>query len=391
MRKLDKKVMFLVSLIFLFVANIGLSYAYWASEILTTDNQRDVQLSIGLWVPSGFVGITQDGLDDYITLDQIGTPGYPLSGNYILMSHIDWSNNTFTPIGGASGTFSGEFYGNGFTISNMNITANQTNVGLFARNTGNIVGVALNNVVINVSSSNNLNAGGLVGENLGIVTRSYTTGTLNISVTKSGNTNGLTSNAIGGGLVGLNSGMITNSHSSVSVDVTTNTSITSGGNRQGFANSYAGGLVGRNTSTTGLTYTYAEGTVTASSTATANGNSRGHATSVAGGLIAESTTTTGINKSFAAGNVTTQTAGKTSNTNQAGPVSAIGATNISYRRNGQVINGLTNGGNLNGVFLATQNELRTETFLENNLEWLSEEWIFDLSFYPRIVQAGYEE
>jgi hypothetical protein len=389
MRKMNKKVMFIVSLIFLFVANISFSYAYWASEILPTQGQGNAQLGIGIWVPSGFVGVTQDGAGDYITLDQIGTSGYPLSGKYMLMSHIDWNNNAFTPIGGASGVFSGEFYGNGFTISNINITTNQTNIGLFARNSGSIVGVGLKDVSINVSSGNDLFAGGLVGENLGVISKSYTTGSLSISVTKSGGTSGLTSNAIGGGLVGLNSGTITNSHSSVTVLVTTSTNISSGGNRLGYANSYAGGLVGRNTVSLGLEFTYAEGEVTASSTATAGGNSQGHATSVSGGLVGESTSSTGIYRSFAAGNVTTQTAGKTSNTNHAGPVSAIGTTIMSYRRNGQVINGVTNGGTLNGATLATQVELRTELFMENNLSWLPNEWIFDSSFYPRIVQTGY--
>jgi len=391
MKMINKKTMIVISLIFLFVANMGLSYAYWASEILGTQDQNSTQLNIGVWTPPGFIGITEDGMGDYITLNQIGTTGYPLSGKYILMSNIDWNNDSFTPIGGSSSIFSGEFYGNGYTISNMSISADQSNVGLFARNSGIIVGVGLINVNINSSSANDINAGGLVGENLGTISKSYTTGTLSITVTKSANTDGLTSNAFGGGLVGLNSGTISNSHSSVTVLVTTNTNISSGGNRLGYANSYAGGLVGRNTSAAGLSFTYAEGNVTASSTATASGNSQGDATSVAGGLVGQSTTSTGINRSFAAGNVTTTTAGKSSNTNNIGPVSAIGATLSSYRRNGQLINSVTNGGTTNGATLATQTELRSQSFLTTNPNpgWIADDWIFDASFYPRIVQTGY--
>ena len=386
----NKKFIF-ISIFLLFFANMSFSYAYWASEVLENSDNKSAQIGIGTWLPTGFIGVTQDGLDGTITLDQIGTTGYPLDGSYILMSNINWNNNTFTPIGGASEIFSGVFLGNGFTISNMSITTDQPHVGLFARNSGTISGVSLINVNANVSSAEDLFAGGLVGENLstGVIVKSYTTGTLTISVTKSANTDGLTSNAFGGGLVGINNGSVAVSHSSVNVSVTTNTAITSGGNRNGFANSYAGGLIGRNTSTNGVNDTYAEGNVVANSIATANGNSRGHATSVAGGLVGQTTTSTGINSSFAAGNVTSTTSGKTTNTVNIGPVSAIGLVNTSYRRNGQLINNTTNGGTANGATLATLTELRSESFLTNNLGWVASEWIFDTSHYPRIFGNTY--
>lgn len=157
-----------------------------------------------------------------------------LNGNYELMQDIDcvntsvagasvWGVNGFRPLGNVTTSFSGNFNGNGYVISNLYI--NHTvggNLGLFSSigAEANVSNVGLVDAYI---YGNGTRIGILAGQNLGVISKSYTSGQVY-------------TNADGGGLVGVNNvnATITNSYSLA------NLSYVVGG---GF---YNGGLVGSN-------------------------------------------------------------------------------------------------------------------------------------------------
>lgn len=184
---------------------------------------------------------------DLIALTQ---PAANMSGNYRLTANINLENTTFSGIGSTTTPFSGVFDGQGYTISNLNMTGEE-NVGLFnviegatikninldgvaisgSKNVGALVGLAsasidtadlsnnkanlLGNCHVNSGKvEGNSNVGGLVGNNMGTydsktgfsIYSSIDKCTATVTVTGLGNT---TNNFATGGLVGDNSGYIT--------------------------------------------------------------------------------------------------------------------------------------------------------------------------------------
>ena len=385
----QKRMLIVIILMLFFVASFRFTYAFWASSVEGSSSIGNGVVQVGTWAPSGFIGVTQTGTESgMITLDEIGTGSNTLSSKYILMTDIDLNNNAFTPIGGASGIFSGEFYGNGKKISNVSITTNQQYLGLFARNSGLISGVSLENINITLSSTTELIAGGIAGSNSGSIIFSYTTGSMNIETTYSGAVNPTTRTAIGGGIAGANSNKIENSHSSMTVSVTSNVNISSGGNRVGNAISKAGGLVGENTSATGILNNYATGAVSSTAIATAGGNSTGNATVYAGGLVGHNTTANGVNNSYATGSVTATGSGKTTNTMRFGGLNGLGAANSSYRMTGQSVTGNSGTANIIGTATALAN-LQSGTWIQTNLLWSADDWVFGTNVYPRLKRNKY--
>ena len=222
--------------------------------------------------------------------------GISLDGKYALVCDIDLGGAKWTPIGTSSSPFTGEFNGNGYTVSNFQITTGRAYVGLFGYNKGVIENLGVENFTVNVSySGGTVYAGGLVGYNDGgSILNSYAAGDVSATATSSGsfayagglvgyNTSSgsiLNSYAAGevsatgyfayaGGLVGSNYGSIKNSYATGNARATV-TSISS------YANAYAGGLVGFNGG--GITNSYATGTVSA--TGSDSGSS-----AYAGGLV----------------------------------------------------------------------------------------------------------
>jgi len=387
MRKMNKlSLVFLLGL-FVFIVNIGTTFAFWASSVAGDSDLTSGTLSIGIWdqFPPEYVGVTQLGEGVYITLDQIGTIDYPLTGKYMLMGDIDFANAVFAPIGGAAGVFSGEFIGNGFSISNISITAVQGFVGLFAQNSGLISGVSLINVNVSVTSAADLRAGLLVGENTGSILYSYVTGSVTITTSATSSLANAYAYAYGGGIAGTNSGNIHNSYSNAVVTVTSSMNVGSGGNRNGYALAYAGGLVGRNTAVNGIFNTYATGAVSATATVTAGGNAKGYATVYSGGLVGENTVTNGVNYSFATGNVTYSHTAKTTVTRYVGGLIGLGVSTASYRLSTQTVTGATN---TTGT-TATEANLRLQTWVVSNLLWSIDDWMFDPTYYPRLINNKY--
>lgn len=158
-----------------------------------------------------------------------------LAGTYALGKNIEASGAAFTPLGDTATAFTGQFDGMGHTIDRVSSQqqAFWQPTGLFG-----VVGAA--GVVRNVGVTNSSvtyddgAVGVLVGDNQGLVTHSYSTGSLYANNESETTT---------GGLVGQNDGTVTRSWSGVS------------SNTQGLA----GGLVGVNNGT--ISQSYATGDV----------------------------------------------------------------------------------------------------------------------------------
>jgi hypothetical protein len=186
---------------------------------------------------------------------------------FILTENIDLTDETFTtaviaPYTGEEGIqFAGSFDGDGHTIFNLTITASEEEygIGLFGAvgTDGQVKNLGLENVNIAGSS---YGAGGLAGENAGMISYCYATGT----VTGSGGVGGLVGINTGGtltscyatdsvtgtyyfvgGLVGDSTGSLTLCHATGSVSGT----------------DFVGGLIGRQDVGGTLNVCYATGSV----------------------------------------------------------------------------------------------------------------------------------
>ena len=176
--------------------------------------------------------------------------GYELTADINLTTYANWD-----PIGDHVNAYTGDFKGNGFTVSNMTITGTGTRIGLFATISSAARIESVGVIDASVTSTNATGyAGALVGDSAGVIVACWSTGSV-------------TSTNYVGGLVGSSSGSITSSYSTAAVT--------------GVAR--VGGLVGTKAAAGSITDSYSTGTVTRSS---------GTATTI-GGLVGESTSGTG--------------------------------------------------------------------------------------------------
>ena len=259
------------------------------SQLLLQSTYSGIGWSIGInpstttWVSlNGSTGSTRPMLSmEYSgtintahSLELVGLSTATLSGGYTLGQNIDasgilnpsdvWGASLtngqpgFFPIGNVSGTFRGDFNGEGHTIDSL-YSHNPTSsafVGLFGETSS---GASIENVgLTNVSIVGGEYSGGLVGiMGTGQITNSYTTGTVNSQLANFG-AGGLVGELLSGGtiaqsystavvsgpdpvggLVGLNGGTVMNSYSTGSVT----------------GSQILGGLVGDNTGTITNSYT----------------------------------------------------------------------------------------------------------------------------------------
>ena len=176
--------------------------------------------------------------------------GYELTDDINLTTYANWD-----PIGDHVNAYTGDFNGNGFTVSNMTITGTGHRIGLFATisSAARIESVGVISASVTTTNATGY-AGALVGDSAGVIVACWSTGSV-------------TATNYVGGLVGSSSGSITSSYSTAAVT--------------GVAR--VGGLVGTKAAAGSITDSYSTGTVTRSS---------GTATTI-GGLVGESTSGTG--------------------------------------------------------------------------------------------------
>ncbi|MBV8802110.1 MAG: filamentous hemagglutinin N-terminal domain-containing protein, partial [Gammaproteobacteria bacterium] len=265
-------------------------------------------------------------ISDIYGLQGIASSSTLLASNFILNNAINasvtanWNSGAgFTPIGNNNTNFTGTFNGNNLTISNLYIigpSSNASALGLFGvisgsakvqnvgllnalvinngtpANVGGLVGNSAastvtisndyitGNVIENNSGTGTPHVGGLVGNNLGAISLSYSAA--NVSTAFLGNT--VTSLGIGS-LVGVNGSgsSITTSYSSGSVSVENYGAITT---------INAGGLVGQNQGTISNSYSL--------SSVAANSNNSGTTKNI-GGFVGNNSST--ISNSYTIGAV----------------------------------------------------------------------------------------
>ncbi len=144
-----------------------------------------------------------DGFTPIETVEQL--INMSSNNNYVLVNNIDLEGRIWVPIS----DFNGIFDGNGFVISNLNITGDINRAGLFSVNSGVIKNVGLVDVTINTVSVSDYyaTAGGLAGRNDGTILNCYVCGDVS-SFGKCAET---------GMIAGYNNGYIVNCHSSGNV------------------------------------------------------------------------------------------------------------------------------------------------------------------------------
>lgn len=213
--------------------------------------------------------------DPYVVMtpEQLSDIRNNLSAHYKLGADIDLAGYDYDgagsdtggwmPIGftsnHVSGYFTGEFDGNGYTISNMRIDRPLISYGgLFARMNG---GATLKNVrLLDINVIANDTAGGLVG-NLasGTIERSYATGRLRVTGQDASPYNSALN---AGGLVGVSVGTskIEDSYSAVDVSGWTRIGGIAGTNNGTISNAFASGSVSGNSEVGGLVGYNAGGT-----------------------------------------------------------------------------------------------------------------------------------
>lgn len=133
---------------------------------------------------------------------------------YIVMKDIDLSSADWTPIGGDSGAFTGNFDGNGHTITGMNVTTTGGNQGLFNRIVGGssdvtVKGITFVNATLSQNYSNSYRNGILAGSVAVTVAygKKVTISDCHVTGTSSVNVKGDTSSSYAGGLIGIASGI----------------------------------------------------------------------------------------------------------------------------------------------------------------------------------------
>ena len=188
-----------------------------------------------------------------------------LSQNYILMSHIDFTGESFAPIGTSVSPFKGKFNGNNYTISNITFSSGtMDDVGLF----GHTEDAAISNLSLkNVSFGGNNCVGGLIGQ-------ADNTSINYCSIINTGSHRISGNNEVGGFVGRLSSSSISNSYSTGDVKGTGN---------------YVGGFVG-----------YIDDSDISNSYAMSDVEGAGLGV---GGFIGSLNTYASISKSYANGNV----------------------------------------------------------------------------------------
>ncbi|MDY4699490.1 Ig-like domain-containing protein [Eubacterium coprostanoligenes] len=232
------------------------------------------------------------------------------SACYKLTANIDLKNIDFTPIGNAdSGAFSGVFDGNGFIVSNLNVSSGKY-AGLFGCNEGLIKNVTLSNVYV----CGTRYLGGVVGEN----TSSGKIVNCKVNSGKIVSDGGL-KEVYAGGICGYNSGVMEGAFSnSASVKINSNTKSSYSGGIIGYTSStvnledcsnngtiysrsssysYSGGIIGKGTGT--VTNCYNTGNISSSSSASSSSDSN----SFSGGIIGFAYSNSTITNCYNTGNV----------------------------------------------------------------------------------------
>jgi filamentous hemagglutinin family protein len=277
----------------------GLVMTYGSGCGYTLADGIDITLSgasAGLTIDgNAYTVINNNNKDSIFSSLEGSTDSSLLAGYYALGEDLDLTGVDWTPIGSDSNSFTGVCDGLGNTVSNLTISGSSNYTGLFGYSTGTLRNLGL----IDFTVGGNKYVGALVGYNGpgGVIDNCYVTVTVGSAATVfgSGNVGGLagynksgtitnchsdiavsvTGDSIGG-LVGNNRGSISDSYSTGAIDGANNVGGLAGymgDSGSSISNCYAtgtvtgsgdyvGGLVGRITDSSMISGSYSTGNVT---------------------------------------------------------------------------------------------------------------------------------
>lgn len=175
--------------------SISMAFAFWASDISSSDTSGNGSLDIGEW------GIPIFTVDDFY---EFATKSTSASTDlYYLANDLDFTGYSWTYV--SSVIFRGELNGRGKTISNLNIYVNGGNYhGIFPRMLGGrIYDLTFDNIHIDSGLSGTSQRSGMIAGQITGGTNLISNLTLNNIRVEGASTNGV------GGLVGLVSGSST--------------------------------------------------------------------------------------------------------------------------------------------------------------------------------------
>ena len=134
----------------------------------------------------------------------IGNDNTSWSKNYVLSANIDFGGEEITPIGDLDNPFTGNFSGDGHTVSNFKINRQENlYLGLFGYNNGTIMNLGVEKAEV----SGTTRVGGVCGVNIGKLQNCYNTGAVS-------------GNQYVGGVCGANDGTIQNCYNTGAVSGT---------------------------------------------------------------------------------------------------------------------------------------------------------------------------
>ncbi len=193
---MTKKKIILLLLILNIVFSAGMTFAYWASEILGGSQDGTGTIDIGDWGTPIFT--TSEFYDFVNRTTSVSTE------KYYLANDLDFSSYTWVPIL-ATRIFRGTLNGNGKTISNLTINYNSSSIaysGIFPRIDGaTITDLTLDNVqIVSYVSTTTRVAGLIAGDAYNSKTNTLSYLTINNSGVQGRSNNGV------GGLIGFITG-----------------------------------------------------------------------------------------------------------------------------------------------------------------------------------------
>ena len=261
------------------VAAVGYQFVNWTAPGGAFANANAAQTTFAM--PARHVTVTANFAPKAVeirTWYDLAAMRHNLAGSYRLMNDLDSTTaghnelasptandgKGWEPVGTSNDQFTGTLDGQGYEIRNLLVNRpDDTGVGLFGF--VDVAGAIENVRVVNGEVTGYESVGGLVGQNGGIVSNSYSMGTVTAERERG--------NCVGG-LVGHNEGTVSNSYSTGTVTV-----------KRDLGNC-VGGLVGENDGT--VTDSYSTGSVTGDY--------------CVGGLVGENNGT--VSNSYSRGNVT---------------------------------------------------------------------------------------
>ncbi len=206
-----------------------------------------------------FAGGSGTASDPYLIctaaqLNSIGTSPGNLSANYKLLANIDLTGVSWNLIGSFGNPFSGVFYGNSKTVSNLvySSQASTSGVGMFGANSGTVQ--SLNLASESVTGLDNV--GGVAGYSSGTLSLVTATGTF----TGRNRVGGVAGNVTGGSVVSaFAGGLVSGSGSEVGgiIGLDTGANVTSSGSNAAVTGGSvgAGGLIGEAQATPSANFT----------------------------------------------------------------------------------------------------------------------------------------